>query len=117
MVLREESEVKEFLVPDATVVALEASGVAKSAWILEQMRRHAFDLDRPVHYRYHASQHVTRIYQYEYGPHFQADQRDFDMDLSEDAEWDRACELLVQDIATYHAEKGHIRATLDASVD
>ena len=108
---------KEFLVADETIAALEARGVAKVAWMVEQMRLHAFDLERPVHYRYHATQHATRVYQYEYAPDLHTDQRDFDMDLSEDAEWDRACELLVQDIATYHAEKGSIRATLDASLD
>ena len=108
---------KEFLIPDTTALALDAQGVDRPAWVLAQLTARQFDLERPIHYRYHPVSHATRIYQYEDAVDLHPEQRDFDADLSADAEWDRACELLTQDIAEYHAQKGTIHATLDASLE
>jgi len=88
---------KGLVVTDAEALDLEAHGIQKPRWILERLRTLGFDLQRPVHYRYDGYLGLTRIYQYEYAANIHVPQRDFDSELSSDADWDLACELLVQE--------------------
>ena len=88
---------KMLTITDVEATELERQGISRSHWVLEQLRAHGFNLERPVHYRYDAHLGRTRIYQYEYAPDRHADQRDFDSELSEDTDWDLACELLLQE--------------------
>ena len=88
---------KEFALTDVQAQELDALGLSKPQWILEQLRAKGFDLTRPVRYRYDAVLQRTRMYQYEWAPDLSTDQRDFDADLSSDEDWDRALDLLEQD--------------------
>ena len=100
-------KMKEVTIADTVKRALEQEGTCLHTWILAQLQAHGFDLQRPVHYRYHPGLQLTRIYQYEYGPNDGQTQQDFDADFLDTEAWDRACELLLQDTARYHeAEVG-----------
>ena len=96
---------KELTVADAVKVALEQQGVCLQTWISDHLHANGFDLQRPIHYRYHTGLQVTRIYQYEYGADLPREQQDFDADFLDTEAWDRACELLVQDMEQHAHEE------------
>ena len=96
---------KELTVTDTVKVALEQQGVCLQTWIHDHLQSNGFDLQRPIHYRYHTGLQLTRIYQYEYDPGRETDQQDFDADFLDTEAWDRACELLVQDMEQHAHEE------------
>ena len=96
---------KELTVADAVKVALEQQGVCLQTWISDYLHANGFDLQRPIHYRYHTGLQVTRIYQYEYDADLPREQQDFDADFLDTEAWDRACELLVQDMEQHAHEE------------
>ncbi len=89
---------REICITDDAIRDLEALGISRSQWTLEQLIAAGFTFDRPVHYRYDASLGRTRIYQYEHAPDLHAAQQDYDSELSSDADWDLACEMLVEEM-------------------
>ena len=93
---------KELCVTDDDVREMEALGISRPQWVLEQLKSLEFNLERPIHYRYDPSLGHTRIYQYEYAPDLSATQQDYDTELSSDTDWDLACELLLTDMERFH---------------
>ena len=99
-------KMKEVTIADTVKRAVEQEGTCLQTWLLTQLQAHGFDLQRPVHYRYHPGLQCTRIYQYEYGPEEDAQmQQDYDADFLDTEAWDRACEFLLQDTERYHKKE------------